>query len=151
MGSLCHVFAIPCVGVKERKNKADHQVQHPAEVNEEPKVLCGSHFETLPTRAHGADGGGLEDAQEADAAHGHAPAHSMNILSESACEVKEEMFEPESCHHMGNSGRKKQQAVGHHQVPENQVGRPELVFGVIKERLVVKDREIAQDPDSVLC
>lgn len=51
----------------------------------------------------GTDGDGLEDAQEAGAANGHAPAHSVKIEKKFACKITEGNIQPQHYHSLGHS------------------------------------------------
>lgn len=87
----------------------------------------------------------LEDTQEAGGSSGHIPAHSVNIENKFACRIIEGMFQPGSGHCLRNSFRKNNQEVGYSRVFQNQICGPKLVACQIKEKIMIRNREIPQN------
>lgn len=72
-----------------------------------------------------SDGIGLEDTQEVGGADAHTSVHFVNIENMFASKIIEEVFQPQTWHHLGDSFGKINQAVSNgHQVFENQICGP---------------------------
>lgn len=55
------------------------------------------------------------------------------------------MFQPKSRHCLGDSLRENDHGVGYDQVLENQMGTPHPAFGVEKEQVMVKKKEMTHN------
>ena len=102
---LCDIFVVQLASHIHRNHTIYHHVQSPAEEGGGAHVLGCFCFKRCPPGVCGADGDGLEDAQEAGGAHRHFPAHAVNIENKFASNIPEKMLQPESCHCFGNCFR----------------------------------------------
>ena len=73
----------------------------PAEENGEANIVWGFDFKILPIGVHRADRDGLEDTQEAGAANGQPPAHSLNVQKKFACKLVKKDFNPKAANVWG--------------------------------------------------
>ena len=117
----------------------------PAEENGEANIFWGFDFKILPIGVHRADRDGLEDTQEADAANGQPPAHSLNAQKKFACKCSEKRFQSQSCQCLGDSFRENDQGGCYSQVHENQTGEPQPAFSVVNGHVMIKKNEIAHN------
>ncbi|KAI5182498.1 Myocyte-Specific Enhancer Factor 2B [Manis pentadactyla] len=99
-------------------------LQNPTQDKTGGDVLGGFYFELCPPGGPGADGDGLEDTQEANAANGHSPAHSVKKGKKFAPQITEEVLPPKRCHCLRDSFTEEGEGVAYNHVLKNQIRGP---------------------------
>lgn len=111
--SFCDVFVIPFVNHKYRNSVIYQHVQDLAQNIAVASALQGFYFKFRAHRVPGADGHGMEDAQETGGANISISGHSVNVKNKCASKITEKMPQSKSCDDLSDLARETDQGVGY--------------------------------------